>query len=74
MQSCCPFDRAHVVDSAKLLKHIQKCRSPNREDFKPCPYNGVHWLRLNQIEKHIQSMTFPDIDCPDKHNRRQPSL
>lgn len=54
MQVCCPFDISHIVDSTKLLRHIQKCKSGNRPNFRQCPFNQVHWVHFDHIERHVK--------------------
>lgn len=48
----CPFDKNHEIDIKKLLKHIEKCKSPTKQEYRGCPYNPYHWLHFEDIEKH----------------------
>lgn len=82
MQVCCPFDISHIVDSTKLLRHIQKCKSSNRPNFLPCPFNQVHWVHFDQFERHkkgnsslkqtvqIATYTPPFFSSQEKHQKR----
>ena len=45
----CPFDKNHKIESAKLLKHINKCKSPSRRDYAQCPYNPLHWVNFQVL-------------------------
>lgn len=57
----CPFDKNHIIDPAKLLKHIKKCKSPTRRDFDECPFNPYHWVNFQELEQH-------KLECPNRNS------
>lgn len=48
--ACCPFDRSHLIEPSKLLKHIDKCKASTKHDYSKCPYNPYHWVNFQHIE------------------------
>ena len=58
MQVVCPFDKNHQVNQSNLLKHIQKCKSPNRHLYRQCPFDERHWVLHKDFEKHCKSITL----------------
>ena len=50
--ACCPFNRTHIVDSGKLLRHIAKCKDPAKDNYAQCQYNPLHWVLFAGIEDH----------------------
>ena len=49
---CCPFDNNHIIDAKKYEKHVLKCKSPNRKDFRQCPRNPYHWVHFSRLQDH----------------------
>ena len=60
----CPFDKNHEIDVKKLLKHIEKCKSPTKQDYRRCLFNPYHWLHFEDIAKHQEGSSNDIFSLP----------
>merc|ERR1712123_119364 len=58
----CPFDPVHTIQAYRYQRHILRCRKQNPEKaagFVSCQFNGMHFLKKEEIEQHHR-------ECPDR--------